>query len=70
MRRQKRQQSDRAFTRGYLCGVKGKSKDLCPFHTETSRQAWLTGWRNGREDNWDGFLGTAGVCRTSVPAPH
>ena len=61
MRRQKRQKSNRAFTRGYQCGVDGKSRDICPFHDEESRLAWVAGWRTGREDNWDGFVGTAGV---------
>jgi ribosome modulation factor len=64
MRRQKRQKISRAFTRGYQTGVSGKSKDLCPFNDEAARQSWLAGWRNGREDNWDGYLGTAGVCRS------
>jgi ribosome modulation factor len=66
MRRQKRQKSNRAFTRGYQSGIHGKSKDLCPFHDESSRQAWLSGWRTGREDNWDGYVGTAGVCRVTA----
>lgn len=64
MRRQKRDKSDRAFTRGYQVGVHGKSKELCPYHALEVRQAWLSGWRTGRGDNWDGFVGTAGVARS------
>ncbi|MBO6557045.1 MAG: ribosome modulation factor [Pseudomonadales bacterium] len=63
MRRQKRQKAHRAFARGYHCGLHGKSRDMCPFHDEASKQAWIAGWRTGREDNWDGFVGTAGVNR-------
>ncbi len=63
MRRQKRTRSNRAFTRGYQAGIHGKSKSLCPFQNGEARQSWLSGWRVGREDNWDGFVGTAGVCR-------
>ena len=62
MRRQKRDKNDRAFARGYQLGVHGKSKELCPFQENETRQAWLSGWRTGRGDNWDGFVGTAGVA--------
>jgi len=63
MKRQKRSKSNRAFTRGYQTGINGKSRDLCPFQDFEYRQAWLSGWRAGREDNWDGFTGVAGVGR-------
>ncbi|MDA0791364.1 MAG: ribosome modulation factor [Proteobacteria bacterium] len=67
MRRQKRDRTDRAFTRGYQTGQLRKSKDLCPYHTEESRSAWLNGWRTGREDSWDGYVGTAGVSHQPQP---
>ncbi len=70
MRRQKRDKHDRAFARGYQLGVHGKSKDLCPYQDTDTRQSWLSGWRTGREDNWDGFIGTAGVAMNSEPARH
>ena len=63
MKRPKRSKTNRAFTRGYQVGVHGKSRDLCPFQDTEYRQAWLSGWRAGREDNWDGLIGTAGVGR-------
>ncbi len=63
MRRQKRNKTNRAYTRGYQIGIHGKSKGLCPYHDIDTRQAWLSGWRTGREDNWDGYTGTAGVGR-------
>ena len=66
MRRQKRQKENRAFARGYQNGVLGRSRELCPFHEDTAKQAWINGWRTGREDNWDGFRGTAGVCRIDM----
>ena len=61
MRRQKRSKVNRAFTRGYQFGLLGRSRELCPYQDESSRQSWVSGWRNGREDNWDGLVGTAGV---------
>ncbi len=66
MRRQKRDRSDRAFTRGYRSGVHGKSRELCPYHEDEPKQNWLNGWRTGREDNWDGFVGTAGVSKNNL----
>ena len=65
MRRQKRDMTDRAFVKGYHTGVSGRSKDICP-HTEPQlRQAWLTGWREGRVDNWDGMIGVSGLQRAN-----
>lgn len=66
MKRQKRSKTDRAYNRGYHAGVYGKSKDLCPFQEPEYRQAWLSGWRTGREDQWDGMVGTAGVSKAPV----
>lgn len=61
MRRQKRDKSNRAYTRGYQAGVQGRSKSLCPYDEITTRQFWINGWRDGREDNWNGFVGVSGV---------
>lgn len=66
MRRQKRDKSDRAFLRGYQIGVHGKSRELCPYHEDDPKQTWLNGWRSGREDNWDGYVGTAGVSKNNL----
>lgn len=55
MKRQKRNLPDRAFLKGYQVGVDGRSKSLCPHMQAHTRQSWLTGWREGREDLWDGF---------------
>lgn len=66
MKRLKRNPIDRAFVRGYQNGLTGKSKDSCPFSTAASRHAWLTGWREGRGDHWDGFKGAAGLHRFNL----
>ena len=66
MRRQKRDKSNRAFTRGYQIGVHGKTRDLCPYHDDDYKQAWLNGWRCGREDQWDGYVGVAGVSKNQL----
>ena len=55
MKSQKRDKTERAFVRGYHAGITGKSKDSCPHESnEEVRQSWLTGWREGRSDQWEG----------------
>ncbi|GAB2190828.1 ribosome modulation factor [Sessilibacter sp. MAH2] len=55
MKRQKRNPSERAFIKGYMAGFEGKSRSLCPHETQKTRHDWLNGWREGRNDQWDGF---------------
>ena len=59
MRRQKRDMDLRAFRKGFMAGVQGRSKDLCP--DGAAHFNWMTGWREGRCDHWDGYSGVAGV---------
>ena len=55
MKRQKRDQTERAFAKGYQAGIQGKSRSICPHETGTARQQWLNGWRESRVDQWDGL---------------
>lgn len=64
MRRQKRDVEHRAFLRGYMAGVQGRSKDLCP--EGSSHNSWITGWREGRTDQWDGYVGVAGIHKQPI----
>ncbi|MFT4823554.1 MAG: ribosome modulation factor [Halioglobus sp.] len=61
MKRQKRDMNDRAFDRGYQVGLSGRSSDFCPHEDDNHKQNWLTGWREGRCDQWDGLTGVSGV---------
>lgn len=61
MRRQKRDNIQRTFNKGYQAGVSGKSKSLCPSLNAEQKQSWLNGWREGREDNWNGLIGVSGI---------
>ena len=61
MKRQKRDKTERAYTKGYNTGVSGRANDNCP-HDETSqRQAWLNGWRDGWSDHVEGYTGVSGI---------
>lgn len=55
MKKQKRNTQERAYIRGYMAGFSGRSRSLCPHEQSTSRFEWLSGWREGREDQWNGF---------------
>ena len=61
-RRKKRSKNDRAFAKGYHYGMIGSSKESCPFDRKDLRQSWINGWRLGREYNWMGLTGAAGIC--------
>ncbi len=65
MKTQKRSQSARAFNKGYQAGIEGRSRSLCPQGNATIRQTWLSGWREGRSDNWDGFTKAAQAQKLS-----
>ena len=66
MRRQKRDSSERAFQKGYQAGVNGRNRDACPHVNGETRQQWMTGWREGRSDQWDGYTGVSGLHRHEV----
>ncbi|MEW5248467.1 ribosome modulation factor [Microbulbifer sp. 2201CG32-9] len=55
MKRQKRNLPDRAFCKGYLAATENKPVDSCPFFTGDRHQEWINGWREGREDYWNGL---------------
>ncbi|MEM1111178.1 MAG: ribosome modulation factor [Pseudomonadota bacterium] len=61
MRRQKRDMNGRAFDRGYQAGLAGRSNEHCPHNAGDHRDNWLSGWREGRSDHWDGLTGVSGV---------
>ena len=64
MRRQKRDMNSRAFQRGYQAGIDGRSSESCPHASDTTRHFWLTGWREGRADHWDGYTGLSALPKT------
>ena len=69
MKRQKRDQTERAFVKGYQAGIDGRSKSLCPHETGQARQQWLNGWRESRIDQWDGYSRLAQVQKINNIQP-
>lgn len=70
MRRLKRDKSERAFQKGYLAGLGGRSKESCPSENGVLHQQWINGWREGRIDNWEGKTGVSGVQRLAEITMH
>ena len=66
MRRQKRDMSERAFSKGSQAGSSGRHKETCPHENGDTRQQWLTGWREGRTDQWDGLTGVSGIHKLEI----
>lgn len=64
MKKQKRDLTTRTYQRGYHAGINSKSQDRCPYEQGELRRQWLSGWRDGRSAQWDGYTGVAGVHRT------
>ena len=52
MKRQKRDRFQRAYVHGYKAGITGRSRDDCPSQDVNLREYWMSGWREGRGDQW------------------
>jgi ribosome modulation factor len=71
MKRQKRDPLGRAYQKGYMAGLEGRSKSLCPEGKPEIHQEWMNGWREVRSDQWDGFTGVRGIHRINeILMPH
>ena len=55
MKRIKRDLSQRAYKLGYNQGLKGHTKEICPFQSLEKRGQWMGGWRIGRADYVAGY---------------
>ena len=55
MRRQKRSPVEKAYSKGYQAAMSGRSWATCPFETGKARVEWMNGWREAREDQWNGY---------------
>lgn len=66
MKKQKRDLQERAYQRGYRAGLTGRPLDGCPHTQGETRRQWLTGWREGRGDAWDGFGVVPGIQKMAM----
>lgn len=57
MKRQKRDRVERAYTKGYLAGIKGRNKQECPHQALEARYNWQSGWHEGHNDLIEGRTG-------------
>ncbi len=55
MKSYKRSHADKAFSKGYQAAASGKSWSACPYESINAKQLWMSGWREGRQDQWNGF---------------
>ena len=55
MKRAKRDKTERAFKLGYNQGLKGHSKEACPFKTIDKLGQWMAGWREGHASYVAGY---------------
>ena len=65
MKKQKRDGQERAFNHGYKAAIQGRGMENCPHEKEPMRYQWIAGWREGRQDHWDGYTGIAGLHKTT-----
>ncbi len=56
MKRQKRNPISRAHARGYLAGLNGRSRDICPYQEIERRESWLSGWREAKTTVQTGII--------------
>ncbi|MDY7026360.1 MAG: ribosome modulation factor [Pseudomonadota bacterium] len=49
MKTKKRDRAQRAFMHGVNFGSTGKPRTNCPFQEIKYKEAWLAGWREGRQ---------------------
>jgi ribosome modulation factor len=66
MKKQKRNLQERAYQRGYSAGLSGRNRDNCPHGEGHMRSQWLSGWHEGRHDNWDGFGVVSGIQKMAL----
>lgn len=67
MKTQKRDAIQRIFNHGYHAAIKGKSLSSCPYDQTTDKHfQWMSGWREGRQDHWDGNAAIAGLHKAQV----
>ena len=60
MKRHKRDQTSRAWNRGYQAGFIGRSREACPHQATVPRESWIDGWKVGQRELTEGTVPVAG----------
>ena len=56
MKKHKRNQDHRSYVKGYQAAIQERSLATCPYQEQSiMAYHWSRGWREGREDYWNGF---------------
>lgn len=55
MKRAKRNPIQRAYHSGFKAGLRGHSRDECPYQEISKRGQWLGGWREGHMQYTAGY---------------
>lgn len=56
VKKHKRDQDNRSFAKGYQAAIQQRSITACPYQDQSvMAYHWSRGWREGREDYWNGF---------------
>lgn len=65
MRKHKRDQFHKTYTKGYQTAIARRSRSTCPYKENTPMyDHWLRGWREGRDDLWSGY--NTAVCQQKI----
>ena len=66
MKRQKRERYRRAELYVNKAGGAGRARDDCPSQDVNIREYWMSGWREGRGDQWAGMTGVSGIHKNPM----
>jgi len=56
VKKHKRDQDHRSYVKGYQAAIQDRSLAACPYQPNSvMAYHWSRGWREGREDYWNGF---------------
>jgi ribosome modulation factor len=56
VKKHKRDQDHRSYVKGYQAAIQERSLATCPYQEQSiMAYHWSRGWREGREDYWNGF---------------
>ena len=56
VKKHKKDPTHRLHAKGYQAAIAGRNQSACPYQEGTNASFyWLSGWREGRQDQWSGY---------------